>query len=293
MNYDIRQITTYTYGAPVGHAHHVLRLAPLSRPGQVVQALSLDIAPVPAQRLEGEDFFGNRLTRVHLDTAHDRLAIELCARVTVEGVAVPDMAGTPQWEAVRAAAAISTDPGPQGPAHGLFPSRQVALDAEITAYARESFAPGRPVLEGARDLTARIKRDFAYVTGVTNVSTSPRTSFAERRGVCQDFAHVMIAGLRGLGLPAGYVSGYLRTVPKDDGRRLAGAADDAMHAWVQIWCGAAHGWIGLDPTNDLLAGEDHIVVAVGRDYADVAPVDGVVLLSGVQSLEVAVRVRPA
>jgi len=292
VNYDIRQITTYRYGAPVGHAHHVLRLMPLERPGQKVRSIQLDIEPKPALRRDGSDFFGNPLTRIDIDSAHDRLVIQLATRVTVDSAAPPPAVATPSWQAVRDRAAVSTDLRPPGPAHGLFPSRLVTVEPDITAYARESFAARRPVLEGARDLAARIKRDFAYVPGATNVSTPPRVCFAERRGVCQDFAHVMIAGLRGLGLPARYVSGYLRTVPKNDGQRLAGAADDAMHAWVQVWCGEPHGWIGLDPTNDMVAGNDHIVVAVGRDYADVAPVAGVVLLSGAQQLEVAVSVTP-
>ena len=138
----------------------------------------------------------------------------------------------------------------------------------------------------------RIKADFVYEIGATTASTTPPMSFALRRGVCQDFAHIMISGMRGLGLPAAYVSGYLRTVSSGGGtsERLEGA--DAMHAWVLVWCGEEAGWIGLDPTNAMLAGNDHVVLAVGRDYADVAPIDGVIFASGGQRLKVAVSVAP-
>ena len=146
------------------------------------------------------------------------------------------------------------------------------------------------MLEGAIELMQRIKADFTYEVGATTVTTTPPMSFALRRGVCQDFAHIMISGLRGLGLPAAYVSGYLRTVQLGGAERLVGA--DAMHAWVLVWCGPEAGWCGLDPTNSLFAGEDHIVLAIGRDYADVAPIDGVVVASGGQHLEVAVSVIP-
>lgn len=291
MIYDIRQVTTFSYGSPVGYAHHVLRLTPIDRPHQRVQAVTLDISPSPVGRREGADFFGNRLTWIDLDTPHDTLSIRVAARVTVASPPAPAAGRTAAWEAVRDEVAGSRDVGPSGPAHFLFASRQVSLDPEIRDYVRESFPAGRPVLDGARELMGRIKTDFVYEIGATTASTTPPMSFALRRGVCQDFAHVMISGLRGIGLPAAYVSGYLRTVPKDGGARLEGA-EDAMHAWVQVWCGEAHGWIGLDPTNDIMAGDDHIVVAVGRDYADVAPIDGVVFASGAQRLKVAVTVIP-
>jgi transglutaminase-like putative cysteine protease len=183
----------------------------------------------------------------------------------------------------------ATDIGPTSPAHFLFASRQVSLDPEIRDYARESFSPQRPILAAALDLMRRIKADFTYEIGATTVTTTPPMSFALRRGVCQDFAHIMISGLRGIGLPAAYVSGYLRT-GNAAAPGLQGA--DAMHAWVWVWCGKEAGWFGLDPTNAVLAGDDHVVVAIGRDYSDVAPIDGVVFASGGQRLDVAVSVTP-
>jgi transglutaminase-like putative cysteine protease len=167
----------------------------------------------------------------------------------------------------------------------------VSLDPEIRDYTRESFAAGRPVLDAAIELMKRLKSDIVYEIGATTVTTMPPMSFALRRGVCQDFAHIMISGLRGIGLPAAYVSGYLRSAPRTDATRLQGA--DAMHAWVLVWCGSRAGWIGLDPTNAIVASDEHVVLAVGRDYTDVAPMDGVIFGSGEQRIDVAVSVTPA
>jgi len=197
---------------------------------------------------------------------------------------------TPPWEEIREAAFASIDLSPNSPAHYLFPSRQVSLDPEIRAYAADSFLAGRPVLDAAVDLMRRIKADFVYEIGATTASTTPPMSFALRRGVCQDFVHIMISGMRGLGLPAAYVSGYLRTAQAAGEDRLEGAG--AMHAWVLVGCGEDVGWRGLDPTNGIFVGDDHVVLAIGRDYADVAPIDGVIFASGGQRLEVSVSVTP-
>jgi transglutaminase-like putative cysteine protease len=288
MIYDVRQTTSYSYASPVAYAHHVLRLTPINRDGQQVHASALEIEPRPVERREGSDFFGNHLTWIALAEPHAHLTIKVAARVVVE--ALPPPLATPAWEDVRDAAFTSTDLSPMSPAHFLFASRQVSLVPAIRDYARESFPPVRPALDGAIDLMRRIKDGFAYEVGATTVETTPAMSFALRRGVCQDFAHVMISGLRGLGLPAAYVSGYLRTVPRPGAPRLEGA--DAMHAWVMVWCGPQPGWCGLDPTNAMLAGDDHVVLAIGRDYADVAPIDGIVFASGGQRLGVAVSVTP-
>jgi transglutaminase-like putative cysteine protease len=191
---------------------------------------------------------------------------------------------------VRTVAYGSADLTPQSPAHFLFPSRQVSLDPEIRDYAALCFPPGRPVLEGAMELMNRIKTEFVYEVGATTATTTAPMSFALRRGVCQDFSHIMISGMRSLGLPVAYVSGYLRTEAKPGEVRLEGA--DAMHAWALAWCGEEAGWIGLDPTNGILAGNDHLVLAIGRDYADVAPVDGVIFAAGGHRIEVSVQVAP-
>ncbi len=289
MIYDIRQVTTYDYASSVTHARHVLQLTPIDRPGQRVHASVLEIEPAPIERREGYDFFGNRMTWIEFDQPHDRLSVRIAARVAVKRDAVPPADTTPAWEAIRDAAFASTDLSPNSSVHYVFPSRQVSLDPEIRAYAADSFLPERPVLDGAVDLMRRIKADFVYEIGATTASTTPPMSFALRRGVCQDFAHIMISGMRGLGLPAAYVSGYLRTAhSKED--KLAGA--DAMHAWVLVECGKEVGWCGLDPTNGIFAGDDHVVLAIGRDYADVAPIGGVIYGSGRQRLDVSVSVTP-
>jgi transglutaminase-like putative cysteine protease len=290
MIYDVRQTTSYTYASKVAYAHHVLRLTPIDRARQRVQAAALEIVPAPVARREGRDFFGNRLTWVELAEPQDRMTIRVAARIVVESLGELSPHDTPAWEAVRDDVFGGTDIGATAPVHFLFASRQVSLDPEIRDYARASFPPGRPILAGALDLMRRIKDEFAYEVGATTVSTTPPMSFALRRGVCQDFAHIMISGMRSIGLPAAYVSGYLRTVPQPGVAGLQGA--DAMHAWVWVWCGAAAGWYGLDPTNAVPAGDDHVVVAIGRDYSDVAPIDGVVFASGGQRLDVAVSVTP-
>src|SRR5215468_2883035 len=289
MIYDVRQTTTYTYETAVTRARHVLRLLPVARDRQSVIAAMLDVAPTPVSRREATDFFRNWTTVTELEEPHETLTVKLTARVSIAAAAQVDPDASPSWESVRTQTYASEDMSPGSPVHFVYSSRRVSLDPKIRDYARESFAPGRPVLAGAVELMQRIKNDFAYEVGATTVTTTPSVAFALRRGVCQDFAHIMIAGLRGFGLPAAYVSGFLRTVPRPGAVRLAGA--DAMHAWVMVWCGAA-GWCGLDPTNALIASEDHVVLAIGRDYADVAPIDGVVLASGEQRLTTAVDVIP-
>jgi len=288
MIYDVRQMTTCGYASPVAHARHVLRLTPVSRDGERVHVAALQIVPEPVRRREGQDFFGNRLTWIEIDQPHQTLTVKLSARVAVD--AKPAPAETPAWEETREEAFAASDIGPLSPAHFLFPSRIVSLDPEIRDYVRRSFTPGRAVLAAAIELIGRMRADIVYEIGATTVTTTPPMSFALRRGVCQDFAHIMISGLRGLGLPAAYVSGFLRSAPASDAARLQGS--EAMHAWVLLWCGGGAGWVGLDPTNGILAAEDHVTLAIGRDYTDVAPVDGVILGSGRQRMGVSVNVTP-
>lgn len=290
MIYDVRQTTICSYASPVAHARHVLRLTPVHRHGQRVQVAALQIVPEPLHRREGQDFFGNRLTWIEIEEPHETLAVKLAARVAVDALDEPLPLTTPAWEAVREEAFAASGIGPLSPTHFLYPSRLVSLDPEIRDYTRDSFPPGRPVLDAAIELNDRFKSDIAYEIGATTVTTTPPMSFALRRGVCQDFAHIMISGLRGIGLPAGYVSGYLRTPPRPDATRLQGV--DAMHAWVLLWCGSATGWMGLDPTNAVFASEEHVMLAIGRDYTDVAPIDGVIVGSGEQWIDVSVNVEP-
>ena len=288
MIYDIRHITTYAYETPVSFALCALRLRPTSRAGQKVLSVDVELDPPAARRMARACFFGNSFEIVRIDDEHRALKVSARARIAVARPEAP--AVTPPWEEVRQQAFGIHDLGPQSPAHFVYASRTVTLDEPVVAYARESFPPDREILAGARDLMRRIWDDFDYDNKATLVTTPLGEAFAKRRGVCQDFAHIMIAGLRGLGLPARYVSGYLRTVPPPGKERLEGS--DATHAWVAVWCGPFDGWVGLDPTNNILVGDDHIILAEGRDYADVAPIGGVILSSGAQDVSVAVDVIP-
>ena len=290
MIYALRHTTTYSYESPVGFARCVLRLTPRTSASQTLLKGTVQVTPRPSSTLEGTGPFGERTHTVIIDKPHRKLIIDARSRVDVHAPAVGDPKDSPGWEEVRAVAYETHDLEPEGPAAFLYPTRRTPVTPAITDYARSSFAAGRPVIEAAAELMTRIRADFAYDPEATTVSTPAAEAFTARHGVCQDFAHIMISGLRGLGLPAAYVSGYLRTVPPPGKPRLEGA--DATHAWVSLWCGEGRGWIGFDPTNAILVENDHIVLAVGRDYSDVAPVDGVILAPGDQTLKVEVDVVP-
>ncbi len=289
MIYDVAHVTTYRYEEQVASATCTLRLTPMRTADQAVLSSAIEVHPPPASRRTRSGFFGARTDEIRIDTPHRELRIEARSRVEVQTVRQPSLLAEPAWEEVRDAAARSDSLAPSAPVHHLFPSPFVAFSDPMTRYAAKSFPAGAGVVEGALALMRRIKADFVYDPRATQVTTLPFQAFERRRGVCQDFAHIMIAGLRGLGLPAAYVSGYIRTTPIG-GTRLQGS--DATHAWVSLWCGPDIGWIGLDPTNGIRAGDDHIQLALGRDYADVAPVTGIILGSGAQRLTVAVDVIP-
>lgn len=291
MIYDIEHVTTYNYEASVASTRCAIRLTPRDSRGQRVLRSRVDALPAPEATRASVDFFGNRVIEATIREAHARLRISVSARVEVAREEPPAPCLTPGWEAVARAAAATRNINSDSPVHWLFPSRQAPIHAPVTDYARDSFPPGRPVLEGAEELTRRIKADFAYDPAATHVATPLAEAFAARGGVCQDFAHIMIAGLRGLSLPAAYVSGYIRTAPPPGQPRLEGA--DASHAWVAVWCGDSFGWIHLDPTNAMYADDNHIVVAIGRDYADVSPIDGVIVGAGRQALSVSVDIKEA
>lgn len=289
MIYDVRQTTSYAYGSFVPFAAHVLRLMPLPQPGLEILARDMVIDPAPSEFSATRDFFGNATTHITLKAPHNRLTVESSFTVALSPAASVDPEQTPAWEDVRAAAQGTTSFAARSPAHQIFASPRVPLDAAFAAYAAPLFPRARPVLVGAVALMHQIKADFVYDPDATDASTPARVAFATRRGVCQDFTHIMIGCLRSLGLPAAYVSGYLRTHPAPGMPLLEGA--DAMHAWVAVWCGAEAGWQELDPTNAMRVEADHVPLAFGRDYSDVSPVDGVIFDSGHHSLAVSVDVR--
>ncbi|WP_377292301.1 transglutaminase domain-containing protein [Rhizobium sp. SG2393] len=290
MIYDIALKITYAYEVPVSGGRHMVRVLPLSLPGrQRLIAGSVSCVPTPQERREVVDFFQNPATAIVFRTAHDRLVIRMQARVQVD--ALPITADfSPRLPELSAVLAASWGLDPDSPHHFTGVSPRLPEVAEIAAYARGVVREGMTVNEIAKALCARIHKDFTYDPKATTVDTTPSAAFKLKRGVCQDFAHVMIVALRSLGIPAGYVSGFLRTIPPPGKERLEGA--DAMHAWVRYWAGPLTGWVELDPTNDIPAGTDHIVVGHGRDYADVAPVIGILKSYGGQTTEQAVDVIP-
>ncbi|MBO1078130.1 transglutaminase family protein [Roseomonas haemaphysalidis] len=284
MQWRVRHVTTYRYAETVDLANHLLHLLPRALPCQQVLAATLSCTPPAALRTDALDHFGNRVTRLSIDRPHDRFEVVAEALVRRAAAPPPAAGATPPWEAVAAC------PTPAA-AEFAFPSPMLPEHAEARGYAALSFPPGRPVLEGLRDLNSRIRRDFRYRPGETGVTTPVSEVLARRAGVCQDFAQLMITGLRGLGLPARYVSGYIRTHPAPGSMALRGA--DQSHAWVGCWLGEADGWVDLDPTNDLVAGEEHVVLGWGRDFADVSPLRGIILGGGRHRLEVAVDLAAA
>ncbi|MCB1489545.1 MAG: transglutaminase family protein [Bauldia sp.] len=290
MNYDIRLQVEYSYAPPAVGGRHLLRVTPLTAPtGQRLVASSIVLDPVPVERSDSHDFFGNSVVSIAYRNAHDGLKLGMSARVHVDPPpAMLDISPDPATFRRELSGVLSL--APDSPHHFGGESPRVALSAEITAYARESLANASTIRGIVRDLGERIHRDFSYDKESTEVGTSPAEAFMLRRGVCQDFSHVMIAGLRGIGIPASYVSGYLRTIPPPGAERLVGA--DAMHAWVGAWCGNDTGWVGYDPTNATFVSESHIAVAIGRDYQDVTPIAGVLTASGKQRTSLKVDVMP-
>jgi transglutaminase-like putative cysteine protease len=290
LNYDIQHVSSYRYDNSVASARCIIRLKPRVTHNQRLSRCSFDVSPEPSYVSERVDFFGNNILELMIREPHSVLKVSLSARAHVQRPEYPAAALTPSWETIHCDALRIKDLSPLSPAHFIFPSRHVPLESAVTAYARESFSLGRPILEAAIELMIRINRDFKYDPEATHVATPLLEAFVKRGGVCQDFAHIMIAGLRGIGIPAAYVSGYIRTIPPPGEPRLEGA--DASHAWISVWCGGGIGWIDLDPTNNMLISDDHIVVASGRDYADVSPIDGIFVSSGQQKLDVEVDIVP-
>ena len=290
MIYEVHHRTSYDYEGTVTFARCQVRLTPPSNRSQTVVASALTIAPHPSQRETRTGPFGERVVALTIDRPHKTLVIEARSRVNVHALAIAPAADSPAWEAVRLSAFEARSLGAESPASFLYPTSRTPTTPAITDYARAHFCPGRPVAEATASLMTAICDDFTYDAEATTVSTPAAEAFNSRHGVCQDFSHIMIAGLRGLGVPAAYVSGYLRTIPPPGQPRLEGA--DATHAWVQVWCGQARGWIGFHPTNALILQNDHITLAVGRDYGDVAPIDGIMLGPRGQGLKVEVDVIP-
>lgn len=288
MNYAITHRTTYEYAAPVAVSHHVARLEPRQTTAQTPGTFSLKISPQPVVRKARADYFGNHLCFFSVQETHRRLDIVASSKVEVrhQEPSPPDQ--SPSWEEVGNLFRDPVAPEVIAPYQFVFDSPHVRALRELSDYARESFGRGAPLLAGALDLTRRIFEDFKYDSKATTIVTPLEEVLEKRRGVCQDFAHLSIACLRSLGLPARYVSGYLRTRPPEGKERLVGA--DASHAWFSVFC-PRNGWKDFDPTNNLQVSEEHITVAFGRDFSDVSPVAGILTGGGQHEVKVSVDVE--
>lgn len=281
MRYRTYHRTTYVYGEQVSMCHNQVRLTPRSGPEQSVTAFHLDVSPRPEAVVSHTDYFGNTVHFFCIHEAHGRLEVIAEALVDVTEKAAPDLSASPAWESAREQTREHVDA-----IQFIFDSTFIRGGDEFRAYAEPSFLPGRPLLEAANELCSRIYADFRYQPYTTQIDTPVETALRNRGGVCQDFAQVMIAGLRSMGISARYVSGYIRS-----GQDRVGA--EASHAWVSVFC-PRFGWTDFDPTNNrMVLGGDHVTLAWGRDYTDVTPVKGVIVGGGEHLVHVSVGVVPA
>ena len=281
MRYALRHVTSYDYADPVDLGSHLLHLTPRALPRQRVLNSRVVAAPRPARSSRRIDHFGNDTSLLFLELPHDTFTLILEAQVEV--TPPPPVGDTPAWEAVRDAVDWTV-------AEFVVPSPRAVADVACAEYVAASFPPGRPVADGLCELIRRIYTEFKFRGGVTGIMTPVSKVMAMRAGVCQDFSHLMIAGLRAVGIPARYVSGYLLTKPPPGATARLGA--DQSHAWVAAWMGPDHGWIDLDPTNDLVVADEHVTLGWGRDFSDVSPVRGMILGGGEHTVSVAVDLSP-
>ncbi|AQU83206.1 MULTISPECIES: transglutaminase family protein [unclassified Halomonas] len=285
MNYSLRHTTRYHYSAPVTLCHSEARVLPRKTLHQQCGASGLTISPMPQMQAERRDVFGNRVLYFAMEEVHQTLDVTVVTPINTHPLGLLPVT-SPAWEQIAE----------QLCADNRFDMQLYRLDSpfirrneELATFARSCFTPGRPLLESALALNQLIYNTFEYDPSFTTLATPLSDVLTNRRGVCQDFAHVAIGALRSLGLPARYISGYLETQPPPGQPRLIGA--DASHAWLATWI-PEWGWLALDPTNGTVAGEQHPVLAWGRDYADVAPLKGVMNGGGEHQLEVEVDVIP-
>lgn len=299
----VRHVTEYTYGDAVECAHHTACLAPRDTPWQTVDGWQLGIDPLPdgwggegqvldmaelARHLR-HDPWGNRHFSFGHSRMHEQLVVDSRFVAELRDRPAPDPTGGPGWEAVAQSLRYRAGRALQEADEFALASPYAAPDEAMAAYARRAFSPGRTLAAGGLSLMRQIHADLRYLPHSTTVATRAADALAQRSGVCQDFAHVFIAACRSLGLAARYVSGYLLTRPPPGSPKLVGA--DASHAWAELWC-PEQGWLALDPTNAMPAGLDHVTLAWGRDYADVAPLRGVLRGGGAATLRVGVTVEP-
>lgn len=293
ITYDVRHSTCYRYVGEVAHAHQLLHLTPRETAVQRTASHRVQVSPLAPVRATYADAFGNTVMRLELERPHRELQIVATMRVCIQPPAAIDPQHSLPWEEVVALLRYRPEPDSEelhDARRYRWVSPYVPVKGVFSAYAHECFAAGTPVLCAAEALMHRIFADFRYQPGATQINTPLLDVLAGRAGVCQDFAHIMIAALRSLGLAARYVSGYLRTRPPEGQPERLGA--DASHAWVSVYA-PPFGWVDLDPTNDLRVAQEHVVLAWGRDFGDVSPLRGVLLGGGAHELTVGVSVAEA
>lgn len=290
MKFEITHRTIYDYASAVITSQHLVHLEPRELPNQKVLSHELTISPQPVSQIARVDYFGNPSVAVRIEVEHFDLEISAHSMVEVAPARAINVGHSPPWEEVANLVASGQGDLSIDASQFAAPSRHTGATAAIAEFARASFLPRRAVLAAAQDLSARIFEEFTFDATATDVSTPVSEVLEKRRGVCQDFSHLMIAALKCMGLPARYVSGYILTHPPPGKPRLQGA--DASHAWVSVWCPHL-GWIDFDPTNNVIPKGEHITIGFGRDYDDVNPISGVLLGGHDHTVTVEVDVVPA
>lgn len=288
MIYHLRHCTTFEYSNPVTFVYNMLHLKPRSLPWQTIRHSKLTVLPEPVALSERIDFFGNTETYCSVQEKHETMQVLIESEIEVR-LRPPRLAGGTPWENTKLLLQKDCSPAGLDAFQFCFSSPGLPYLSAAREYMLPSCLPGRPVHEVAIDLMHRVNQEFTFDATATNVTTQVKDILEKRRGVCQDFAHLMITCLRSVGIPARYNSGYIRTAPPPGQPRLQGA--DASHAWIGVYC-PTNGWLDLDPTNDKLANEEFITIGWGRDYQDVCPVSGVLLGGGDHRVKVEVDMIP-
>jgi transglutaminase-like putative cysteine protease len=289
MKYRVRHSTSYAYSEMVLLCHNEIHLTPRNTANQSRTSMLLEVTPEPAVHSEHLDYFGNNVTYFSVQERHQGLKVTATSDVEVSchGQSFPQL--TPPWEDIRESLSGDNVHKHIDAVQYMNESAYVKRQPELAEYGMKSFKPGRSIFEAVMDLTGRIHSDFKYDAAATNIHTSVAQVFEMKRGVCQDFAHLELSCLRSLGLAARYVSGYLMTTPPPGKEKLIGS--DASHAWISFYC-PGFGWIDVDPTNNVVPSDKHVLLGWGRDYADISPVKGIILGGGQHTIQVSVDVHP-
>lgn len=289
MKYTVNHTTTYAYSEPVPVCHNEAYLTPRNDRNQSCQDHRLLINPIPSSSSRRHDYFGNEVSCFSFNIGYVELQVKSLSQVTLDPLQFPESTTSPSWDEIARTRQFDRSTNGLDAYQFTFASPQISLSPSLATYAATSFNPGRSIIEALTELTARIHDDFQFDPTATIVTTPVNEVFENRRGVCQDFAHLQIAMLRSLGIPARYVSGYLSTTPPPGQARFIGA--DASHAWLSVFCGES-GWVDIDPTNNVFPTTQHITVAWGRDFSDVSPIKGVYTGGGNYTIKVEVDVSP-